>query len=744
MRGRCRPLGHLRLQGVVLPAVVVAACAPAPVAELDLAARWNDGLNTTEVALIDVGSPGSEAFLGSGWYYPERRPKTGETFIWSRGDVSEVLFHIGWRRPLQMAIYGSPIRAPGIEHGAYDFELNGHSIGSAVRPEHGVLTLDLPAAAQLCGRNRLTIRWGRTVAPATVIEGSTDARELAFACTRIVLQPVDTATIAADGEVVALPAGAVSDLFFDLDGRSRFRVDSCERVDGAAFVTVEIRREGEDTAIIEDYDCNGSPFDLAFTAAGLTRIRVSVRPEDPTAPPTGVRLFRPHLRAARSPANGASVASPPRSAGITESRRRPNVVVYLVDALRADRIGAYGCERPLTPRLDAMAHEGVVFEDVTAQSSWTKAAVASIFTGLWPREHGVNGPDDRLPDQLRTLPEYLRAAGYRTGAVVANAYVGTQFGFGRGFDHFEYLEHRLGRSDIIHDRVADWLAEVSGDRSPFFLYVHAIDPHAPYAPPQPYRERFAPTVSDPSVGEVETVRGLVLGSVSPTAALERDLRDLYDAEVAANDDSFGRLLDLLTDLGELDDTIVIFTSDHGEAFGEHGSWTHGLDLYNEVLDIPLIVRLPDAAAAGARVSEPAQHIDLLPSILARCGAPVEKELPGAVLFDVVGPVAPAASRAVYAYLDYWGRTGAAVILDGWKLIRPLSSEFGADIELYHRASDRCERRDLGTESPVRKGWLEASLAVALRARGAGVRTEIDERTRRQLEALGYLTQTTHE
>jgi arylsulfatase A-like enzyme len=385
-----------------------------------------------------------------------------------------------------------------------------------------------------------------------------------------------------------------------------------------------------------------------------------------------------------------------------------------------------------------MAAQGITFTDVTAQSSWTKAAVASIFTGMWPRAHGVNGPDDRIPEHLTTLPELLHGAGYRTGAVVANAYVGRAFGFGRGFDHFEFLEHTRGRSEVIHRRVERWFDNRPDDGAPFFLYVHTIDPHAPYAPPAPFLERFAAEVEDPSVGQVETVRGLVLGTVEPSEALGRDLRALYDGEVAANDASFGRLLDLLERSGELDNTIVIFTSDHGEAFGEHGSWTHGLDLYNEVLEIPLVIRLPDAAGAGRVVSSPVQHTDLLPTILDLCGIDSTLPLDGEALIDRNGDQRVGEDRAILAYLEYWDRHGASILRDGWKLIRPLSAEFGERIELYRRDGDSRETIEIAADRPVRRGWLEAQLAVALRTRGASQATEVAPEIREQLEALGYM------
>lgn len=416
----------------------------------------------------------------------------------------------------------------------------------------------------------------------------------------------------------------------------------------------------------------------------------------------------------------------------------PNVIIYLVDALRSDRLGVYGCDRPLSPNLDALAATGITFTDVVAQSSWTKASVASIFTGLWPRAHGVNGPDDRLPDALQTLPELLHAAGYQTCAVVANAYVGRPFGFARGFDHFEFIEHKKGRSEVLHERVAAWLEGRDRDRDPFFLYVHTIDPHAPYAPPSPYLENFAAGVEDPLVGQVETVRGLVLGTVEPTPELGRDLRELYDGEVAANDASFGKLLDLLSGMGELDNTLMVFTSDHGEAFGEHDTWTHGLDLYNEVLSVPLVVRLPGGAGAGQRVPATVQHIDLLPTILGLCDINHPSDGGGARILDRSGTIRVAENRTIYAYLDYWGRTGASAQAAGWKLIQPLSPEFGSVVEFYDHRNDRLEFHNRVLDNPVRAGWLGALMTDALQIEGAGVPTEVDAETQTQLEALGYL------
>ena len=199
-----------------------------------------------------------------------------------------------------------------------------------------------------------------------------------------------------------------------------------------------------------------------------------------------------------------------------------------------------------------------------------------------------------------------------------------------------------------------------------------------------------------------------------------------------------QISDELDRLGELENTVVVFTSDHGEAFGEHGSWTHGLDLFNEVLSIPLVMRLPNGAGAGQRVSTMVQHIDLLPTILGLCGIDCPVDRPGAVLLDASGTVRVGNYRTIFAYLDYWGKTGATALRDGWKLIQPLSVDFGPEIELYRHNQDRVEANDLASRSPVRSGWLLAQLAVALRGEGTSLTIDVDAETRAQLEALGYM------
>jgi len=739
---RIGSLMRLTSGAAVVLVLGLASCAPPPPLEVVLAldGSWSSGLSAVEPHRLTFGETDDPTFVGEGFYYGETSKRSGIPFAWSRGPASEVFFHLGWQRDLQIDVCGHPFHWPGAPAQSISFELNGNPVAEIadLKPGYACSSVTLPGSSQVVGRNRLVASYGRVDRPSAVSNESSDTRDLAFAWSEIVFHGVDPSQMESTGGMVVMPAGAVTDHFVDLAPGSVLRIDACESVGEAVnLVSLSILDEEDEQETVHSFSCAKEPIEVGLRGHhGLTRVRFSSRPTSITETPTGIRLRSPVILSPSQPR--PPVAETPRSEQARSLERRPNIIIYLVDALRADRLGVYGCDRPLSPNLDAMAADGITFTDVTAQSSWTKAAVASIFTGYWPRAHGVNGPDDRLPDHLRTIPEILQAEGYQTGAVVANAYVGEPFGFARGFDSFEFIEHSRGRSDVIHGRLEEWFRSRGDSPSPFFLYVHTIDPHAPYAPPEPFRESFAGTVADPSVGQVETVRGLVLGTVEPTEGLGDDLRLLYDAEVAANDASFGRLLDLLRENHELENTLVIFTSDHGEAFGEHGNWTHGLDLHHEVLAIPLVMRLPGGTQSNQRITTPVQHIDLLPTILETCGIQAGEAFPGVSLLAGDRPATIDRDRPVLSYLDYWGRSGASVIRDGWKLIRPLSAEFGPRVELYHRDSDQRETTDVSAVSPVRRGWLEAVLAESLTTRASGITTEVDPEIKEQLEALGYV------
>jgi arylsulfatase A-like enzyme len=376
-----------------------------------------------------------------------------------------------------------------------------------------------------------------------------------------------------------------------------------------------------------------------------------------------------------------------------------------------------------------------VFERTTAASSWTKPSTATILSGLPPAVHGATRIDRRLPPAVQTLPEVLREAGYRTGGFSANAHVTAATGFDQGFERFEFLPE-IASADHLAPRAKAWLDETAASGSPFFLYLHPIDPHAPYDPPEDLRRRFAPRSAAGS-GRLAAIHAAyrALDRKRPEApALIGGLAALYDADVASVDRSFGALLDDLDRSGRLADTLVVVISDHGEEFGEHGGLGHGRTLYREVLDVPWVVRLP-GQTAGRRVATPAAHLDVMPTILAALGIPAEAGLRGV---DRLGPATRESPR--FAYLDYEGRQGGSVELGNWHLIEPWSRKFSRSGKLFDLAADRIETRNFAAEKPVRAGYLRSLLRAEQLAerRRFAASAPLGAEERKALEALGYL------
>ena len=416
--------------------------------------------------------------------------------------------------------------------------------------------------------------------------------------------------------------------------------------------------------------------------------------------------------------------------------RRPNIVLYVVDTVRADRLGVYGYGKPTSPRLDAFAAGAVLFEKAYAQSSWTRPAVASLFTGLLPPAHRTVGRRSVLPEDATTLAEILAVHGYEGMGLVRNPNVGRAFGFAQGFTRFRSEDRE--RDETMLDRVRLWLDERQDGAAPFFLFLHAIDPHGPYDPAPEFEEMFDAGGAPAHYRTVRYLLGLNRGDVEPGPETADALSRLYDAEVAQNDRAFGELLDELEARGLVEDTAVIYLSDHGEEFAEHGRWEHGLSLYEEVLRVPLVMRLP--GVPPRRVEEPAQHVDLLPTLLAYLGI----EAPPTDGRDLLAARRRGdAPLDIYTHLDVDGHRAASVIRGPYKLVLPQSPSQGTAPMLFDLDADPGELEDLAADRPdiVERmlGLLaERNLAGEIVSAEEIEDDQLDEDVRRRLRALGYV------
>lgn len=458
---------------------------------------------------------------------------------------------------------------------------------------------------------------------------------------------------------------------------------------------------------------------------------------------------------APSSAPGAKVAlALPRlvTPTATGSPGPTNVVVYLIDTLRADHTSAYGYARDTTPHLARLAAGGMRFDLAYSTAARTRPATASLLTALYPGYHGAHS-GLALSPQVTTLAERFHAAGWSTWAFVTNGHVfGNGLNFEQGFDRFQAVpgsrQAHHARTEEVNEVLFPHLDAVADE--PFLLYVHALDPHAPYDPPPGYAGRFTdPAYAGPVRPDQTTTEYLNRLDIG-----ERDLAHvvgLYDEDILYQDAMFGLLLERLEKLGVRERTIVVVVSDHGEEFREHGSWAHGGRLFEEQTHVPLVIQVPGVDAfAGRTVQTPVQIVDVMPTLLTWFGIDGAAACQGRDLTPLLGEAAAApapAERPIYAEETTYtaGAELKSVRLGSWKFIRTAVGEELSEANLlFDLAADPGESRNLA-RTQRRKLWemnrqlaaQEASWAKSFRV-AHGTPEQLDDRTRKQLEALGYL------
>jgi arylsulfatase A-like enzyme len=349
--------------------------------------------------------------------------------------------------------------------------------------------------------------------------------------------------------------------------------------------------------------------------------------------------------------------SPEGDPGAPLLREDLNVVLVVLDTVRADRVPCRAGSGVPTPRLDALARTGICFERFFSTSSWTLPAHASLFTGLYPVGHRATQETLVLDDRYPTLAEIYGRAGYQTFGTSGNPLVAIDNGLARGFHEFvETFRPSVRRryaSGRLHPNSAA-LEEFLGrsDRSrPFFAFVNFIEAHTPYAPPQPFLSEsvgagFAPDAVAAAMQSRMPDHYLSEGGLGPErfALLNR----LYDGEISYLDVLVGQLVDLLDRDGRLGKTVLVITSDHGENLGEKGHFAHVFGVQNTLLRIPLIIILPDGSRAGEVRDEAGQILDLFPTLLALCGIPIEERHDGRDLLSVAN-----GDRESYVFSEYY-------------------------------------------------------------------------------------------
>lgn len=438
-------------------------------------------------------------------------------------------------------------------------------------------------------------------------------------------------------------------------------------------------------------------------------------------------------------------------------RDRMNVVIIVIDTLRQDHLSLYGYERENAPFISRIGERGAVMDGLST-TSWTKPASASLLTGLHPLRHQAIGRTDALPDEVVTLAEILSKKGYQTNGISANGHVSAEFGFDQGFDQLRVVKRPGDDSHANSHLVNSILLPAVGKlRSPFFLYIHYIDPHYPYVPERAW---------DGSELERDLAlrRELTFRDLKPSVVLERDPRmmadviDLYDGEIRQVDGAMEDFFRELDKVGKLKNTLFVITADHGEEFQEHGMMSHGQTLYEEVTRVPLIFYAPGRVVPGRRQGTAILE-DVMPTVLEMLSISVDSQggsrrrtFDGISVAGVLKGEDPAVpDRGILLHLDYIeptpasegiARTSLAFLDAGRKLV---FTRFPFRKELFDLNADPGESRNLLVSASADGVKLREKLLemyhrlsrVSLRRRQA----EVDEEMKESLRALGYLSGT---
>jgi len=462
-------------------------------------------------------------------------------------------------------------------------------------------------------------------------------------------------------------------------------------------------------------------------------------------------------------------AEPPAGAK-ADASSRCNIVIYLIDTLRADRLGAYGyMRRSTSPNIDKLARQGVLFEQAYAPAPWTLPSVASLVTSTYPCEHGMLDNRHKLGQALDPLAARLKRLGFITLGLYANALVGPSYGFDRGFE-------RLDPVEMITGRHVEALLPPDADK-PFFLYIHNIEPHNPYA--------FAP-VHTRGFRDISTATRLdiqrrcmeyrrttrvdfadqrPLGATDNTAeqdrrlaaltALRGDYRELYDASVRQADSNLASVIDVLKRRNLWDNTLFILLSDHGEEMNEHGGWLHDQSVYEELMRVPLIVSFPSGRYAGKRVKDVVSLVDILPTIFDYLDASeMSSGARGRVLTPLIRgemsgatfePLIPGMRWNTKKYYRPWkltrGDINVVVRLGRWKGVWNAEPK---SLELYDLAVDPGEQNNQARANPdlaerlgaAARRWLKQCDTRAVTAPPENAMPDDD--TVENLRALGYI------
>jgi arylsulfatase A-like enzyme len=428
-----------------------------------------------------------------------------------------------------------------------------------------------------------------------------------------------------------------------------------------------------------------------------------------------------------------------------EPQAPSSVILISIDTLRADHLGCYGYPRPTSPHLDAFSRDAVLFRQAIAPAPSTLISHASILTSLIPPHHTASISNNlALPTELITLAEVLRTHGYATASFNGGIQLDAAWGLDQGFDTYVSVKPRAATAETLVDRedrfahvvglAQAWIDETRGRGRPFFLFLHTYEVHHPYTPDPadlaPFRGGYAGRLADRIT--VDVLRRINDRLLAVDDRDRQHIVDTYDGEIRSMDRAFGGFLGFLRAKHLYESSLLVFTSDHGEEFGEHGwmGW-HSHSLFDELLRVPLLVKLPSSRLAGTAVEGQVRGIDIAPTILGALGLPAPAQFEGRDLLSTGGRSASPEAEALSSRDVVEPAVSVALRTSEWKLY---------DARLYHLTRDRSETEDVSARREDVARRMRERVAALLAGGPTPAKRPVvpDDELRERLRSFGYL------
>lgn len=670
--------------------------------------------------------------------------KEGGTYTWQAAEFMEMKINLAGRaRTHELRVRAQPFPLPDRTPQTITPIFNGEALRTQTVTTHREeLVWKVPAEVLQDGVNLVKLQAGYAVAPASVKQGARDQRTLAYRVYGVSLAAAGRQG-PAGGQAELLPAVPVA---LPIEGARDLRLQLGDvAVEGTPPVTLNVTLSVDGTPTLDHAYRVVEP--IVFSGEGgkdlsvelpLAEGEAAMLQLDVVSENNGSLLVSGFELTGSRADSGVAVAAP-------AVEPPPLVVLYISDTTRADRLSLFGYDRTTSPNMSDIVREGAQAWVAQSNSSWTRPSIATLFTGLEQGAHGVLTKWNALPSDLPVLAESLRDAGYRTVAFSGSSHVQVGSGFARGFTRFEDVSEPRVEADlkprIIHfmDEIFEEIDQSSGQ--PLFIFIHSIGPHDPYQAPAAAQKAVdlpaIPQVFGEELAEGPAqIRWIELAfrdRIDMNGALVGGLSALYDAEIWDEDAQIGRFVKGLKERGLWDKSLFILTSDHGEEFGEHGSLRHGRTLWDEQLEVPLIIHWPEGTKP--QKASTAGLLDIPPTITSLLGA---DPIPRAQGRDLRAE--PPAPR--YWHAEIGAEKLFALWDDRYKLV--VRSGLDASVGLYDRLEDPAETANVWANHPARVAIMMEAMEARHRENAAlrqGHREEESRLTETQedrLRMLGYV------